>query len=381
MNYPQRLSTFQQKLAAVADLAFFPRSSDLQYLTGVPRDTPNFGAVIHPGDWLEGAWLSPVLEPMLALPRMTAEFGGLDKLTGVAINVLNDFDDPKTLLKNFLKKVDLPKTPRVAIGKTTKGETVTALHELLPNAIFISATELLRPMRAVKSEEEIDIMRKAGAVTEAAFADVLKRLKHGMTELDIVSEVDYQLRRHGSLGPSFTTSLYNSGPNHPLVFGQPEVTWQRVLEPPVSILFDFGAILDGYCYDYGRTVFFGEPDASFQKIFKLIMTSQETGIAAMKAGQVSAAEVDKQARDVLANAGYGETFRHRLGHAIGVDVHEPPFLTKTDDTILQAGMLFTVEPSITQFETFSCRVEDVVAVRANGGEPLTKGFRELLVIE
>ncbi len=381
MNYQQRLTTFQQRLAEVADLAFFPRSSDLQYLTGVPRDIPNFGAVIHPGDWLEGAWLSPTLEPMLALPRMTAEFGGLERLKGVAINVLNDFDDPKEMLKDFLKKVELPKTPRIAIGKTTRGETVTALHELLPNTIFISATDLLRPLRAVKSEEEIEIMRRAGAITEAAFADVLKTLKHGMTELDIVSEVDYQLRKHGSLGPSFTTSLYNSGPNHPLIFGQPEVTWQRVLNPPVSILFDFGAILDGYCYDYGRTVFFGEPDDSFQKIFNLIMSSQETGIAAMKAGQVTAAEVDKQAREVIANAGYGETFRHRLGHAIGVDVHEPPFLTKTDSTILQEGMLFTVEPSITQFGTFSARVEDVVAVRPNGGEPLTKGFRELLVIE
>jgi Xaa-Pro dipeptidase len=381
MNYQQRLTVFQQKLAEVADLAFFPRSSDLQYLTGVPREIPNFGAVIHPGDWLEGAWLSPTLEPMLALPRMTAEFGGLERLKGVAIKVLNDFDDPKEMLKGFLKNINLPKVPRIAIGKTTRGETVTALHELLPNATFVSATDLLRPLRAIKSEEEIDIMRKAGAITEAAFADVLKTLKHGMTELDIVSEVDYQLRKHGSLGPSFTTSLYNSGPNLPLVFGQPEVTWKRVLEPPVSILFDFGAILDGYCYDYGRTVFFGEPDASFQKIFKLIMTSQETGIAAMKAGQVSAAEVDKQARDVIASAGYGETFRHRLGHAIGVDVHEPPFLTKTDTTILREGMLFTVEPSITQFDTFSCRVEDVVAVRANGGEALTKGFRELLVVE
>jgi Xaa-Pro dipeptidase len=381
VNYQHRLTTFQQHLAEVADLAFFPRSSDLQYLTGVPRDIPNFGAVIHPGDWLEGAWMTPTQGPTLALPRMTAEFGGLDKLTGVDLEVLGDFADPKDLLRHFLKKANLPKTPRVAIGKTTRGETVTALHELLPGATFVSATDLLRPLRAIKSEEEIDIMRRAGAITETAFAEVLKTLKHGMTELDIVSEVDYQLRKHGALGPSFTTTLYNSGPNHPLVFGQPEVTWKRVLKPPVSILFDFGAILDGYCYDYGRTVFFGEPDTSFQKIFKLIMTSQETGIAAMKAGQANCAEVDKQAREVIATAGYGETFRHRLGHAIGVDVHEPPFLTKTDPTMLQEGMLFTVEPSITQFETFSCRVEDVVAVRPKGGEPLTKGFRELLVVE
>lgn len=381
MDYHKRLMAFQERIAEVADLAFFPRSADLQYLTGIPRDIPNYGAVIHPGDWLEGAWLSPKHAPILALPRMTAEFGGLANLTGVEIQILSDFDDPKEMVKRLLKAFDLPKAPRIAISDASHGVTVTALHELLPEARFLSATKLLRPLRVLKSEAEIEVMRQAGVITEAAFTEVLKALKHGMTELDIVSEVDYQLRRHGSLGPSFTTSLYNSGPNHPLLFGQREATWKRVLTPPVAILFDFGAILDGYCYDYGRTVFFGEPDASFQKIFRLIMASQEAGIAAMRAGKATAAEVDKAARDVIAEAGYGEAFRHRLGHAIGVDVHEPPFLTKTDSTVVQEGMLFTVEPSITQFDTFSCRVEDVVAVREHGGEPLTTGFRELLVVE
>src|SRR5690606_6359016 len=128
--------------------------------------------------------------------------------------------------------------------------------KILPDAVFLSATDLLRPLRTIKDEAEIEIMRRAGALTEAAFADVIAQLKHGMTELDLVSEVDYQMRRHGSLGPSFTTSLYNSGPNHPLLFGQRLATWPRVLTPPVSILFDFGAVLDGYCYDYGRTVSF-----------------------------------------------------------------------------------------------------------------------------
>ncbi len=381
MNYQTRLNAFQEKLAGQADLAFFPLSSDLQYLTGVPRDIPNYGAVVHPGDWLEGAWMTPNQEPILALPRMTAEFGGLASLKGVQIRVLNDFDDPREMVKGFIKDFNLPAKPTIAIGGKTHGETVTELNALLPAANFISGSSILQPLRAIKTAEEIDIMRKAGAITEAAFGEVLKKLEHGMTELDIVSEVDHQLRKHGSLGPSFTTSLYNSGPNHPLLFGQRQATWKRVLTPPVSILFDFGAILDGYCYDYGRTVFFGEPDASFQEIFKLIMASQEAGIAALKAGTMTTSQADKAARDVLVEAGYGAEFRHRLGHAIGLDVHERPFLTAGDETSLKEGMLFTVEPSITQFETFSCRVEDVVVVRPDGGEPLTTGFRDLLVID
>ena len=381
MEKRNRLHAFQERLAAVADLAFFPRSADLEYLTGVPRDVPNFGAVMHPGAWLEGAWLTPADRPLLALPRMTAEFGGLSGSADVQLHVLSDHDDPADMVRGFLRSFSLPEHPRIAIGDATHGSTVSALQALAPTATFLSASEVLRPMRVIKSDDEIAVMREAGEITEAAFAAVLEKLVHGMTELDVVSEVDYQLRRHGSLGPSFTTSLYTSGPHHPLLFGQRQATWKRALTPPVSILFDFGAIWDGYCYDFGRTVFFGEPDETSREIFGLVMASQAAGIAALRADGTTAAAADAAARQVIAEAGYGEAFRHRLGHAIGLDVHEPPFLTASDETVLREGMLFTVEPSITQFDTFSARVEDVVAVRATGGEPLTTGFRELLVVD
>ncbi|MEX2542330.1 MAG: Xaa-Pro peptidase family protein [Trueperaceae bacterium] len=381
MDHQSRLDRFRRSLADVADLAFFPLSADLQYLTGIPRDFPNYGAVLHPGAWIEGAWMAPTSQPILALPRMTAEFGGVAEASGMRLHVLADSDDPAETVAAFIREFSLPQDARVAVADTTHGSTVSALNRALAGATFLSASDLLRPLRVIKSEEEISVMRRAGGITEEAFADVLAKLEHGMTELDIVSEVDYQLRRHGSLGPSFTTSLYNSGPDHPLLFGQRQATWKRVLTPPVSILFDFGAILDGYCYDFGRTVHFGEPDEEFQKIFRTVMAAQQAGISAMRAGRVTAAEVDRAACEVISEAGFGAEFRHRLGHSIGLDVHEPPFLTAGDDTTLQEGMLFTVEPSITQFETFSARVEDVVAVRPEGGEALTRGFRELLVVE
>jgi hypothetical protein len=238
------MQAFQARLGDVADLAFVPVSADLQYLAGVPRDLPNFGAVLHPGAWLEGAWLTPTAAPVLALPRMSAEFGGLGGPAGVRVLVVGDHDDPDETVRGLLRSFELPARARVAIGDATRGATVAALQRLLPGATFSSASELLAPMRAIKSEDEIAVMRRAGEVTEAAFAAVLARLEHGMTELDVVSEIDHQLRRHGSLGPSFTTSLYASGPRHPLLFGQRLATWPRRLDPPVSILFDFGAILD-----------------------------------------------------------------------------------------------------------------------------------------
>ena len=381
MSFNDRLQRFQAQIAGKVDLAFLPFSADLEYLTGVPRDIPNYGATMHPGAWLEGAWLTPNQPPILLLPRMTAEFGGLSSLTNIDLRVLGDFDDPAVLVQNILKQLNLPAKPLVAISDHTTGETIVHLQKILPDAIFESATDLLRPLRVIKSEDEVAIMRKAGEITEAAFTDVIAQLKHGMTELDLMTEVDYQMRRHGSLGPSFTTSFYNSGPNHPLLFGQRLATWPRVLTPPVSILFDFGAVLDGYCYDYGRTVSFGQPDEEMQRVYDLIMQSQEAGVAAMKAGQVTCAQVDAAARQVIVDAGYGELFRHRLGHGIGMDVHEPPFLTAIDHTVVQEGMWFTVEPSITQLHTFSARVEDVVVARPNGGEKLTNGFQSLIVID
>jgi Xaa-Pro aminopeptidase len=381
MSTSDRLQKFQTLLAGRADVAFLPISADLQYLTGVPRDIPNYGATLHPGAWAEGAWLSPDHAPILVLPRMSAEFGGLSRMSGIEVRVFGDWDDPYQVVKDIFAKFKLSSKPRIAISERGLAESVTCLHSFLPEAHFVSATEIVRELRVVKGADEVAIMRKAGEITEAAFAAVLAQLKHGMTEIEILSEVDYQLRKHGSLGPSFTTSFYNSGPHTPLLFGQRETTWPRVLTAPVALLFDFGAVYDGYCYDYGRTVSFGEPDAEFQRVYDLVMASQRAGVAAMRAGEVTTTQVDAAARKVIEDAGYGETFRHRLGHGIGMDVHEPPFLTKGDETPIRAGMMFTVEPSITQFNNFSARVEDVVVARPDGGEKLTNGWQSLIVIE
>ncbi|MXV92027.1 MAG: M24 family metallopeptidase [Chloroflexi bacterium] len=364
-----------------ADLAFFPISSDLQYLTGVPRDFPNYGHTIHPGDWLQGAWITPQRPPVLPLPRMTAEFGGLSRLQGLDIRVLGDWDAPSTMLRGILDDFDLPDNPRVAISDFATGETVSQLQKLLPGVVWLSATALLRPMRVLKSPADIELMKQAGRITEAAFADTLAQMRHGMTELQIVEEVNYQLRKHGSLGQSFTTSLYNSAPSLPLIFGDRMKSWPRKLEPPVSILFDFGGIYEGWCYDFGRTVFFGEPPPESQRVYDLVMASQAAGIAALRADAATTSDADRAARDVIESAGYGEAFRHRLGHGIGMDVHEPPFLTRGDETPLQDGMLFTIEPSIMQLNDYSARVEDVVVARAGGGEKLTNGWQELVVIE
>ena len=382
MNYQERLKTFENKISGNADFAFIPISADLQYLTGVPREIPTFGWTMHPGAWLEGLWLAPGKSPVVTLPRMTAEFGAI-ATDAVELRVLGDWDDPATLVGDILRGFGLPDNPGAAVGDRAHAETLVNLQALAPGVQFTSGTRYVREMRVIKSEEEIAVMRAAGAITEAAFADTLNNLRHGMTELDVISEVNHQLRKHGSLGESFTTSLYNSGPNYPLIFGHQDTSKSlRVLTPPVSVLFDFGSIHDGFCYDFGRTVSFGEPSTEMMTVYNLVMESQAAGIAALKSdGTTTTTAVDAAARKVIADAGYGEEFRHRLGHGIGMDVHEPPFLTEGDETILREGMLFTIEPSIMQFNNVSARVEDVVVARPGGGEKLTDGFQQLYVVD
>jgi Xaa-Pro aminopeptidase len=253
------------------------------------------------------------------------------------------------------------------------------IQQLCPQATISQASALLMPLRLIKDEDEVAIMRKAGEITEAAYQATLGKLHHGMTNLDLISEVNYQLRKHGGLTHSFVTSFYNMGKNYPFAFHNSHEVLQIPLEPPVSISFDFGAVYEGYCYDYGRSVFFGEPDAEYRKVYDLVISAQATGIAALQTGN-TCEQADAVARAVIVDGGYGSSFRHRLGHAIGMDVHETPFLMAGDKTVLRPGMWFTVEPSIFIPHHLGARVEDVVVVRENGGEPLTNNFKALHVV-
>lgn len=380
-EYSLRMARFQDLLSGAADLAFIPLGTDLDYLTGFHRDLPNWGRVLHPGGWLEGAWLSPGRAPILTLPRMTADYGPKSGSDDIEIRILGDWSDPVALVRSILADSGIGDGATIATSDDADAETLIELQGLVPDVRFASATRLLRRLRSRKSPAEIETMREAGRITQAAFEDVVKMMRIGMTELDIITEVEFQLRRHGSLGSSFAASLYNSGPAHPRLVGHRLKSLPRRLTAPVSVLFDYGAIHDGMCYDFGRTVSFGEPSREFLTLHETVLEAQRAGIAALRAGRTNCAAVDARARAVISDAGYGDRFRHRLGHGIGWDVHEPPFLTAGDETPLEEGMIFTIEPSIMRDLDFSYRVEDCVVARSAGGEPLTPLYKDLVVIE
>jgi Xaa-Pro dipeptidase len=377
-NYAARLAAVERLMIAQGiDLLFLPRSANLVYLTGIPRDEPNYGNTVHPGEWLTGAWFAPGRAPVLTLPRMTAEFH-----LGVSdfdVRVLGDTDDPLRLLRQVFDDLGAVSGATVALEERAWAETVLGIQGVLGEIRLRSAAPLIMPLRQIKDEEEIATLRRAGEITERAYQATLAKLKHGMSNLDLITEVNYQLRLHGASGPSFVTSFYNMGPSYPFTFQNREEVLRLPLLPPVAVSFDFGAVLDDYCYDFGRSVFFGEPGEEYRRAYALVMAAQAEGIRALFAGNTAEA-ADAAARAVIAEGGYGEAFRHRLGHAIGLDVHERPWLLAGDDSVLQPGMCFTVEPSIFLPHRFGARVEDVVVVRDGGGEPLTSGFQELQVV-
>ena len=378
IDYSARLARVQTQMQSQGiDLMFLPQSANLNYITGIEREEQNFGNTMYPGDWMTGAWIPLEGAPVLTVPRMMADFHS--SFAGFDVRVLPDSGDAISMVSDVLSSLGASDQATIALEDRARAETVIHLQSLRPSASFVSASSIMVPLRMVKGADELAILRRAGEITEAAYAATLEKLHHGMTTLDLVTEVNFQLRKHGSLAPSFVTSFYNMGPTHAFDFHNREEMLLLPLEAPVSISFDFGAVLNGYCYDFGRSVFFGEPDAEYLRVYELVIAAQAAGIAALKTGN-TCAQADHAARAVIADAGYGEAFRHRLGHGIGMDVHEPPFLNANDQTVMLEGMCFTVEPSIMVPHRFGARVEDIVLVGASGGEPLTNAQKTLHVL-
>jgi Xaa-Pro aminopeptidase len=353
----------------------------MEYLIGVRRQRPNATKSHMHGEWLYGAILTPA-ECVFVAPYLAHHFivdQAKDKPWITEIIKIDDGDDVAALAKQLLTKYNLAgKT--IGIPREGMASTIYEIQKVAPGTTFEGTWDVVSPMRAIKDAEEIELMRKAALVTDAIFADVFKNLKMGMTESDIMIEVEHQMLKHGTEGSSFVTGIMIKGPGVSDMLEGVGRAGGVEAQPGRVIAFDFGVVLDGYVNDFGRTVHCGDPDAELRRIHELVMAAQAKGMAAMKAGQITAEGANAAARRVIEEAGYGPNFFHRLGHGIGIDVHEPPFLAKGDKSVLQANMCFTVEPSIWVEGRCFTRVEDVVVVAGEGAYSLNQTTREILVI-
>jgi Xaa-Pro aminopeptidase len=345
------------------DALFVHPSSDLEYLTGLARDLPSFGQVSYAHGWVAGAFLAPGREPLFVLPRMVVDFhlGGRPPESSV---VVREQDDGRTLFAEAAHGLGTP--GRVAIGARAWAETVVELGRALPGTELVEGSSLVNELRRVKSPAELELMARACALARDAMDAAGPRVEPGVTMSELVEEVEHQLRVRGSRCPSFPTHIFTWGAR-PLDSG--DETAAQPLPEGEAVLFDFGAVVQGYCSDFGRTVVCGEPPAGYEQARQAMLAAQDAGRRAAVPG-TPARDVNAACRAPIEEAGLGAGFRHRMGHGIGLDVHERPFLSVEDGTPLEAGMTFTDEPSILVDGRFGVRVEDVIAVADEGGRAL-----------
>lgn len=384
VDYSARIASMREAMEERGiSVLFLPVSSTLEYLTGLSREIPNPTEDDRPGDWVSGMYLGlnagPVIvEPRMGSAHMEQQVAGKDWIS--ELYVLGEPEDYSGVLARIIGEMRGDSGGAIALGARAWAKTAIDMRKAVPDATLVNAHEFLGPMRMVKDDGEREAMRRAVAVVDNAYEDILAQLRLGMTSREVTWIIDRVLYGYGADGVSFHTSVYIGGAESGAgnVF---ENTSSRVLGRDCTVAFDFGALLDGYCSDFGRTVFIDEPSEERRKVYDLVISAQAAAIEAMKAGQITAAQLDRVARSIIEDAGHGAAFIHRLGHAIGKDVHEPPFLLEGDDTVLQTGMFFTIEPSVVMNDGAFVRVEDVVMVTPDGGENLNRTGHELRVLE
>jgi Xaa-Pro dipeptidase len=249
------------------------------------------------------------------------------------------------------------------------------LETSAPKAKFDPAEAIIAQMRMIKDADEIAAMRKAVAITENALAHVLEGIHPGLTERQVGAELTLALLRGGAESLSFEP-LIQSGPNSALPH---YVVGDRVIQSGDILLLDFGVEVGGYASDITRTFAIGEASDEIKKIYDLVKRANEAGRAAGKPG-ASGQDVDRAARKVIVDGGYGKYFTHRTGHGLGLEGHEPPYMVEGNIVPLQAGNTYTIEPGIYVPGLGGVRIEDDMLVTPNGSESLTTFPRELKAI-
>jgi Xaa-Pro aminopeptidase len=364
-DYVERRRRLAERMDAEGIAALFlAPSADLEYLTGVQRHIPSFGESSYAHGWVTGAFFRPGSEPVFIVPRMFAAFDLREKPAGELI-VVNETDDGLAMFERVAREA--AGSGIVALGDRVWAQTTLNLGRIVGSDRLRTGSTLVNELRRIKSGEEIEAMMRAIGTVETAMAATASLVVPGVSMAELVEAVEHELRVAGSRCPSFTTHIFTGlGETD---FDSGEATGRQPIPDGTSVMFDFGGVVDGYCSDFGRTIYCGEPPADYLEAYEVMLAAQEAGRAAASAG-TPAREVNAACRLPIEEAGLGEHFRHRMGHGIGMDVHERPFISSEDETPLQPGMTFTDEPSIIIPGRYSLRIEDIVVCEEGGGRKL-----------
>jgi len=251
--------------------------------------------------------------------------------------------------------------------------TVANLKKVLRPIRLIPIHAAVEELRQEKYPDEIRSIQQAIACSETVWHEVLELLRPGITEIEIAAEITCRQRLYGADGDSFDPIVL-FGKRSSLVHGQPS---RARLRSGQAVLMDFGCRIEGYCSDITRTVFFGNAPAKLRRVYNIVREAQELGRSSVCAG-MPCSEIDSIVRGHITDAGFGDHFEHGLGHGIGLEVHEQPLLSWRNDTLLEPGMVVTIEPGVYIPGVGGVRIEDDVIITTDGAESLTSLPRELM---
>lgn len=362
MNKIQQLQNFLQQTNT--DAAFITTPDNVFYYSNFNSD---------PHERLLGVVVFKEQAPFLICPKMEVPDA---KAAGWNYDVIghSDTDNAWEVLANKIQASGVS-ISKMAIEKAhLTVERLEALQSFYPNATFDRLDDKINEMRVIKDETELEKMREAAKLADYAVQVGCDAIAEGKTEMDILNTIESAIKAKG-YAMSFDTMVL-AGEKSASPHGTPG---DRKIKRGDMILFDLGVIYEGYCSDITRTVAFGEVSEAQKDIYNTVRKANEDAVAAVKPG-VRACDLDKIARDVITNAGYGEYFTHRLGHGLGISVHEYPSVTGTNEIELKPGMVFTIEPGVYKADVTGVRIEDDVVVTEDGVEVLTKFTKELVIL-
>ncbi|WP_339106337.1 aminopeptidase P family protein [Haloterrigena salinisoli] len=384
--FEHRIAACQRRLERVdAALAVLVPGPNLTYLTGF-EESPSERHLL--------LFVPQIGDPVVVAPSMyDAQLRTLPIET-LAVRLWDDDDDPleeiEAVLAELLATVDDGRSssgddgsPTVLVDDRMWATFTQDLRECAPAATFDLASRVLEQLRIRKDDVELEALRRAGTIADRVSLEIRSRGTElvGTTEAELADEIERLLAEHGGGDPAFET-IVASGPNGARPHHH---SGDREIERGDPIVLDFGAFVEAdledgtgrYPGDQTRTIVVGEPAAEYERyeqVHETVREAQRAAVDAVEPG-VTAGSIDRAARDVIEEAGYGDAFVHRTGHGVGLEVHEPPYIVADDERELEPGMVFSVEPGIYLEGEFGVRIEDLVVVTEDGVERLNDSPR------
>ncbi|MCM3161692.1 Xaa-Pro peptidase family protein [Metabacillus litoralis] len=251
----------------------------------------------------------------------------------------------------------------------------SSYKEAIKSSEFIPVSGAVEKLRLIKSPAEIKILKEAAEIADAAYKHILTYIKPGLKEIDVANELEFFMRKNGAVSSSFDI-IVASGYRSALPHG---VASEKEIEKGDFVTLDFGAYYKGYCSDITRTFAVGEPSDELKKIYSIVLEAQLRGMNGIKPG-LTGKQADALTRDYIKEQGYGEYFGHSTGHGLGMEVHEGPALSFKSDTVLEQGMVVTVEPGIYVAGLGGVRIEDDTVITEKGNESLTHSPKDLIIL-